>query len=186
MHRRGRRDDRSATVRSMEKAGGDVGELAAHARRSRSILLPLAALGEPIKLKLAYYSSDQTRSYIMADQAFRRRGQRRRAGRPNNRDLYRWRARQGLLASRRNSSVTGVADIAYVVLGPAAEPVPETTRSSSCPAFFAICGKPLGSTPGCSLRGIVRGYDDFFVVGAFATEPETIHTRVPDCIARRT
>ena len=25
----------------------------------------------------------------------------------------------------------------------------------------------------------MRGYDDLFVVGAFATEPETIHTRLP-------
>jgi hypothetical protein len=34
------------------------------------ILLPFAALGEPIKLKLAYYSSDQTRSYSMAIKMF--------------------------------------------------------------------------------------------------------------------
>src|SRR6266852_7795192 len=35
-----------------------------------SILLPAVALGEPIKLKLAYFSSDQARVYTVAIQPF--------------------------------------------------------------------------------------------------------------------
>src|ERR1700690_4223640 len=88
------------------------------------VLLPLAALGEPIKLKLAYYSSDQTRSYSMAIKAFV--------------DAVNADPQGGLTIETYTGGVLGKdspeqaqlvrdgkADMAYVVLGGAASQFPD-------------------------------------------------------------
>ncbi len=141
------------------------------------MLLPLAARGEPITLKLAYYSSDQTRSYSMAIKAFV--------------DAVNADAQGGLTIETYAGGVLGKdssqqaqlirdgkADMAYVVLGAAASQFPDH-EVMELPGIFRdmreatwVDGRILDS-------GIVGGYDDFFVVASLATEPEGIHTRVP-------
>ena len=73
----------------------------------------------------------------------------------------------------------GKADIGLCGARGDRQPVPGPRGHGAARAFFAICGKPPGSTAGFSNSGIVGGYDDFFVVVSLATEPEGIHTRVP-------
>jgi TRAP-type C4-dicarboxylate transport system substrate-binding protein len=141
------------------------------------ILLPLAALGEPIKLKLAYYSSDQTRSYSMAVKAFV--------------DAVNADAQGGLTievytggllgkdsAQQAQLVRDGKADMAYVVLGATASQFPDH-EVVELPGLFRDMREATRINSRILDSGIVGGYDDFFVVASLATEPEGIHTRVP-------
>ncbi len=147
------------------------------------ILLPFAAVGDPIKLKLAYYGSDQTRTYIFVIKPFV--------------DAVNGDEQGGIIIETYPGGAlgkdpgqqaqlvrTGVADIAYVVLGPVADQFGDHAVIELPGLFRDMREATLVDTRLFASR-ILQGYDDFFVVGAFATEPETIHTRVPDCITRR-
>ena len=138
------------------------------------VLLPLAARGEPIKLKLAYYSSDQTRSYNTAIKPFV--------------DAVNADEEGGLTIEAytggtlgKDSGVQaqmvqdGVADIAYVVLGTA----PSQFRDHAVmelPGLFRDMREATWVNTRL-IAGLLQGYDDFFVITSPATEPESIHTR---------
>jgi TRAP-type C4-dicarboxylate transport system substrate-binding protein len=141
------------------------------------VLLPLAARGEPIKLKLAYYSSDQTRSYNTAIRPFV--------------DAVNADEEGGLTIAAYTGGALGkesgqqaqlvrdgVADIAYVVLGTA----PNQFRDHAVmelPGLFRDMREATWVNTRLVAKGLLQGYDDFFVVASLATEPESIHTRVP-------
>jgi TRAP-type C4-dicarboxylate transport system substrate-binding protein len=141
------------------------------------LLPPLAALGAPIKLKLAYYSSDQTRSYNLAIKTFV--------------DAVNADERGGLTIETYAGGVlgkdsaqqaqlirAGTADLAYVVLGTAASQFPDH-EVMELPGLFHDMREATWVNGRILDSGIVGGYDDFFVVASLATEPEGIHTRVP-------
>jgi TRAP-type transport system periplasmic protein len=141
------------------------------------ILLPLAALGDPIKLKLAYFSSDQTRAYTLAIKPFI--------------DAVNADERGGLFieahpggalgkdpAQQAQLLRDGVADIAYVVLGAAADQFRDHAVME-LPDVFRDMPEATWVNTRMMASGILQGYDDFFVIASFATEPEGIHTRVP-------
>jgi TRAP-type C4-dicarboxylate transport system substrate-binding protein len=140
-------------------------------------LLPLAALAAPIKLKLAYFSSDQTRAYSLAIKPFV--------------DAVNADDDGGLLIEPFPSGALGkvptqqaqmlrdgVADIAYVALGAAANEFRDHAVME-LPGLFRDMPEATWVNSRLVASGILQGYEDFFVVASFATEPEGIHTRVP-------
>jgi TRAP-type C4-dicarboxylate transport system substrate-binding protein len=141
------------------------------------ILLPLAARSEPIRLKLAYYSSDQARSYTMAIKPFidavnaDEQGGLTIESYPNG-ALGKDSAQQSRLIQ------DGTADIAYVVLGTA----PSRFRDHAVmelPGLFRDMREATWVNSRLVASGLMLGYEDFFVIASLATEPEGIHTRVP-------
>ena len=140
-------------------------------------MLPLAALGAPIKLKLAYFTSDQTRAYTLAIKPFI--------------DAVNADEDGGLLieaypggalgkdpAQQAQMLRDGAADIAYVVLGAAANEFRDHAVME-LPGLFRDMPEATWVNTRLVASGILRGYEDFFVIASFATEPEGIHTRVP-------
>jgi TRAP-type C4-dicarboxylate transport system substrate-binding protein len=141
------------------------------------ILLPVAAVGEAIKLKLAYYGSDQTRSYISAIKPFVDAINGDEKG-----DIIIETYSGGALGMDPGQQVQlvrdGVADIAFFVLGPVADQFKDHAVIELPGLFRDIREATLVNTR-LVASGILQGYDDFFVVGTFATEPQSIHTRAP-------
>ena len=138
-------------------------------------LLPGVAAAEPITLKFAYFSSDQSTSYRLAVKPFvdavNARG-------GVNIETYiggslgKEQSQQALLV--RN----GIADIAFVSLGPTGNQFPDNSVME-LPGLFKDSREATLVLTRLIASGIMRGYDEFFVVGAFSTEPESIHTRPP-------
>ena len=141
------------------------------------ILLPTAAVGDPIKLKLAYYGSDQTRTYISTIKPFV--------------DAVNADEQGGIIIEAYPSGALGkdpgqqaqlvrdgIADIALVVLGSIADQFKDHAVIELPGLFRGIREATLVNTR-LFASGILQGYDDFFVIGTFATEPQSIHTRPP-------
>jgi TRAP-type C4-dicarboxylate transport system substrate-binding protein len=140
-------------------------------------LLPAASAAEPIKLKMAYFSSDRTTTYLAAIKPFV--------------DSVNAEA-TGLVQIDVSVSGTlgknpilqlqlvldGTADLAFVVPGytPARFPDNEVIE---LPGLFKNIREATLVYTGLIAANSLRGYDDLFVVGAFTAEPETIHTRLP-------
>jgi TRAP-type C4-dicarboxylate transport system substrate-binding protein len=139
------------------------------------VLAPVVAAADPIKLKLAYFTSDQSNIYKIAIKPFvdavnddTRGGVKIEiyAGGSLGRDQ----AQQAQLV--RN----GVADISFVTLGPTGDQFADESVMELPGLFDDLREATLVHTRVIASR-IVEGYDDFFVIGAFATEPQSIHMR---------
>ena len=140
-------------------------------------LLPCASVAEPIKLKLAYFSSDRSTTYRAAVlpflEAIKGEGQGLIEIEPHLSG-----ALGKEIPKQPNLVLDGTADIAYVVAGSCPHPS-RTTASSSCRASTGICVRKPWSSRQFVAANMLKGYEDFFVIGAFVTEPETIHSRTP-------
>ncbi|MGZ3409595.1 MAG: TRAP transporter substrate-binding protein DctP [Xanthobacteraceae bacterium] len=138
-----------------------------------AILLPTLATGEPTKLKLANFSSDRTVLYTDMIKPFV--------------DAVNAEAKDELQIDVYNSGVLGkspaqqaqlvldgVADIAFVIPG-ATDRFPDNTVVE-LPGLFQGLREASMVFTALAAAHALKGYDDFFVIGAFATEPESIHT----------
>jgi TRAP-type C4-dicarboxylate transport system substrate-binding protein len=140
-------------------------------------LLPFAAVAEPITLKLAYFSSDQTRVYNVVVKPFvaavneNARGGTTIVTFPGG-SLGKDQAQQPQLVR------SGVADIAFVALGVTGNQFPDHAVME-LPGLFNDLREATLVHSRIMASGIMEGYDDFFVIAAFATEPESIHARPP-------
>jgi TRAP-type C4-dicarboxylate transport system substrate-binding protein len=141
------------------------------------VLLPLAAFGQPIKLKLAYFTSDQTKAYNVTIKPFV--------------DAVNADEQGGIVieaypggalgkdpARQVQMIRDGIADIAFVVLGTVADQFSDHAVIE-LPGLFRDVREASGVNTRLVSSGIMTGYEDFFVVGSFASEPQSIHTRVP-------
>lgn len=138
-------------------------------------LLPAAAAAEPIKLKLAFFSSDRANVYLAAIKPFV--------------DAVNGEAK-GLIdievhfsgalgksqAEQAQLVLDGKADIAFVTPGLTPERFPDNTVVELPGLYRDMRGATLVYTR-LTAAGALRGYEDFFVVGAFTSEPQSIHTR---------
>jgi TRAP-type C4-dicarboxylate transport system substrate-binding protein len=142
-----------------------------------SILLPLAAFGEPIKLKLAYFTSDQTSAYVLAIKPFV--------------DAVNADEQGGVVietfpggalgkepAQQAQLLRDGAADISFVVLGATASQFRDHAVME-LPGLFRDMREAAWVNTRVMASGIMQGYDDFFVIASLATEPEGIHTHIP-------
>jgi len=141
------------------------------------VLAPLAAAAAPIELKLAYFTSDQASLYKIAIKPFV--------------DAVNDDARGGIeITTYAGGSLgkdqalqaqlvrDGVADIAFVALGPTGDAFADGSVMQLPGLFNDLREATLVHTRLMAVR-MVEGYDDFFVIGAFATEPQSIHMRAP-------
>jgi TRAP-type transport system periplasmic protein len=140
-------------------------------------LLPAAAIAGPVTLKLAYFSSDQTRVYNVLVKPFiaavneNAHGSIKIEAYPSG-SLGKDQAQQPQLVR------SGVADIAFVALGVTGNQFPDHAVME-LPGLFNDLREATLVHSRIMTSGIMEGYDDFFVIAAFATEPESIHTRPP-------
>ncbi len=142
-------------------------------------LFPLAfAVGaEPIKLKLAFYTSDRSNLYQAAIKPF--------VDAVNAEGT-------GLVEIKVHTSGTlgkgqvvqlqlvedGTADIAFVIPGQMSDRF-QDTEIVALPGLFRNMREATLVFTRLVAAGALKEYRDFFVIGAFAVEPESIHTRAP-------
>ena len=140
-------------------------------------LLPPASAADPIKLKMAYFSSDRTTTYLAAIAPFVDAVNAEAAGLLQI-DVSVSGALGKNPAQQLQLVLDGTADLAFVVPGYTPERFPDNDVIE-LPGLFKNIREATLTYTGLIAANALRGYDDLFVVGAFATEPETIHTRLP-------
>jgi TRAP-type C4-dicarboxylate transport system substrate-binding protein len=140
-------------------------------------LLPAAAAAEPIKLKLAFFSSDRVNLYFAAIKPFV--------------DAVNGEAK-GLIeievhfsgalgkaqAEQAELVVDGRADMAFVTPGLTADRFPDNAIIE-LPGLYRDMREATLVYTRLIAADALNGYEDFFVIGAFTTEPHSIHTRRP-------
>ncbi len=138
-------------------------------------LLPSAAAAEPIELKLAYITSDRSQFYLDAIKPF--------VDAVNSEanglikiEVYFSGALGGSLTQQPQLVLDGTADIAFIVPGQLPDRFPDNTVHE-LPGLFRDAREATLSYTGLVLADALRGYEDFFVIGAFSGAPEDIHSR---------
>jgi TRAP-type transport system periplasmic protein len=142
-----------------------------------AVLLPAAVFAEPIKLKMAYFSSDREPPYVAVLQPF---------AEAVNRDA------RGILEivpypggvlgrsypQQVQQVLDGVADLAWVNPNLTPERFPDN-EVLEFPGQFRDLREASLVFSRLVAAGRLRGYDDFFVVAAAANFDQILHTRPP-------
>jgi TRAP-type C4-dicarboxylate transport system substrate-binding protein len=142
-----------------------------------SVLTARVASAESIELSLAFFSSDQSATYLAAIKPFID------AVNSDGHDQVKIVLYSGGVLGRDISQqpevvLDGKADIAFVVPGYTPARFPDTSVVELPGLFNGTRDATLVYTRLIALNAL-KGYDDFVVVGAYVTEPETIHGRLP-------
>ena len=149
---------------------------------ARLVLLSFALLScgspataEPIKLKFAYFSSDRTTTYVAAVKPF--------VDAVNAEAAELAEIEVGFSgafgknpAQQLQLVSDGTVDIAFVVPGYTPERFPDN-MAIELPGMFRNIREATLVYTRLVAGNALRGYDDLVVIGAFATEPESIHAR---------
>lgn len=140
-------------------------------------LLSFSAVAEPIKLKLAYFSSDREQAYINAIKPF--------ADAVNadaegiiEIEVYTSGALGRNFAQQAQLILDGIADIAWVNPGLTPDLFPDNTVIEF-PGLFRDAREATLVYTRVVASGAMKGFEDFFVVAALGTEPLSIHVRQP-------
>ena len=144
------------------------------------IMLPSVAsvaTREPIKLKFAFFSSDNNHLYLAAVKPFVDAVNAEGKGRVEI-DVYTSGKLGSDLTKQSQLIRDGVADIAYVVLPYERAAFPDSPIIE-LPGLYRNGREATQVLTHLVAAGLMRGFKDFFVIGAFASEPENIHTRLP-------
>ena len=139
------------------------------------VLLPAAAAAEPIKLKLAFFSSDRTHLYRSGAKPFVDAVNAEGKGRVEV---------EVFLSGKLGGDVTkqsrllhdGTADIVYVVQPYEREAFPDSVVIE-LPGLYRDGREATLVFSQLVATGAMRGFNDYFVIGTFASEPESIHLR---------
>lgn len=139
------------------------------------VLLPIAAASEPIKLKLSFFTSDRSVAYQAAVKPFVD------AINHDGKDLLQIEVYpSGTLGKVQKELpklvLNGDADMAFIVPGQNPERFPDNT-AIELPGLFRDVREATLVHTRLAAAGALAGYEDFFVIGAYGTEPETIHSR---------
>lgn len=139
-------------------------------------LLPALVAAQPITLKLAYFSSDRTHLYLSGAKPFVDAVNR--EGRGRVKIVPYFSGRLGSLSEQSRMLRDGTADIGYVI--------PPYERSAfpdagviELPGLYKNAAEATRVFTRLIQSGAMRGFADFYVIGAFASEPETINSRPP-------
>lgn len=141
------------------------------------VLLPIVSFAQPIKLKLAFISSDRSTSYLAAVKPFVDAVNAEPEGLLKIEVFFNGTLGNDL-AQQPQLVLDGTADIAYVVPGLARNRFADNAIVEM-PGLF---GKMRESTTVFTQLVAAKellGYEDYFVIGAYVTEPETVHSKVP-------
>jgi TRAP-type C4-dicarboxylate transport system substrate-binding protein len=136
---------------------------------------PRVASCEPIRLKLSFFSSDRTVLYRAAVKPFVDAVNADAKGILQI-DVYFSGALGKDLSKQAQMVLDGVTDLAYVI--PAMTPERFADNAVvELPGLYRDTREASLVFSGLVAAQRLRGYDDFVVIGAYATEPETIHVR---------
>jgi TRAP-type C4-dicarboxylate transport system substrate-binding protein len=139
-------------------------------------LWPAFAAAEPIKLKLAFLLSDRTSAYVDMVKPFvdAVNGD---ARKEIQIDVY----SSGVLgkspAQQAQLVLDGTADIAFVI--PGVTTLFPDNAVVELPGLFHGLREASVVFSRLVAAEALRGYGDFYVIGTFATEPESLHARRP-------
>jgi len=134
------------------------------------------ARAEPVRLKLAYLFSDRTSLFIDLIKPFVDAVNREARGQLAI-DVYASGALGKAPAQQIRLVLDGTADIAFVVPGSTERFIDNAVIE--LPGLFQGLREASVVFARLMAANALRGYEQFHVVGAFATEPETIHMRSP-------
>lgn len=141
------------------------------------VLLPAASAAEPIKLKLAFFSSDSAVLYQGGVKPFVDAVNAAGAGIVQI-DVFFGGALGKVPAQQPQLVRDGVADIAFIVPGYSADQFPDNAVIG-LPGLFRDQQEASLAYTAMVKANALRGYDDFIVINAFTAEPHSIHTRRP-------
>ena len=142
-----------------------------------ALMLPLTAAAEPITLKLSFFSSDQTDAYRDGVKPFVD------AVNAEGKGLVTIKVHlNGALgkavAEQPSLVIDGVADIAWVVPGQTPYRFPDN-QALELPGLFNDVREGTLVYTRLIAANALRGYEKFFVIGAYASAPAIIHSRKP-------
>ena len=140
-----------------------------------ALLLPTAAVADPITLKLSFFTSDQSVAYRAAVKPFVDAINQDSSGLLHI-DVY----LSGTLGKIQNELpqlvLDGKADIAFII--PGQNPARfRDTAAIEMPGLFQDAREASLVYTRLISANVLPGYDDFFVIGAYGTDPESINSR---------
>src|ERR1700694_3116804 len=141
-----------------------------------SALVPVAGAAAPITLKFAYFSSDRSMSYRAGIKPFID------AVNADAKGLMEVVLHSGGVLGRERPTqpqlvLDGTADIAFVP-GNNPERFPDNALLA-LPGLFRDSREATLVFNKLIASNALKGYEDFVVIGAYVTEPATIHSRMP-------
>jgi TRAP-type C4-dicarboxylate transport system substrate-binding protein len=141
------------------------------------LIAPVAARAEPIQLKLAFFGSEQALTYLSGIKPFvdgvNAEGQG-----ILTIQVYSGGALGKAIADQPQLVIDGVADIAYVIPGQTPYRFPDNALLEQ-PGLFRDARDGTLAYTRLIAAGALRGYEDFFVIGAYTADPNLIHSREP-------
>lgn len=142
-----------------------------------SVVLISASAAEPVKLKLAFPSSDRSTSYLAAVRPFVDAVNTEARGLIEIETYF-----SGVLgkdpAEQPQLVLDGTADIAYVVTGLTRNRFADNAIVEM-PGLFTSMRESVAVFTRLVAANALQGFDDYTVIGAYVTEPETIHSKIP-------
>ena len=141
------------------------------------ILLPAMAAAEPTKLKLSFYTSDRSNIYQNSIKPFVEAVNHDGQGLIEI-EVYFGGTINKVQANEPQLVADGTADIALITIGRSPNMFPDSTVMTLPGIFRDQRQASLVFTRLIEL-GALKGYEDFFVVGAFVSDAESIHSRKP-------
>jgi TRAP-type C4-dicarboxylate transport system substrate-binding protein len=141
------------------------------------VLMPATASAEPVTLKLAFFSSDRSHPYRAAVKPFVDAVNAEGKGRVEI--VVSFSGSLGGDVTKQSQLVReGKADIAYVVVPYEAASFPDS-EVIELPGLFQDAREATLVFSHLVETGKMHEFDDFFVVGVSASQPESIHSRTP-------
>jgi TRAP-type C4-dicarboxylate transport system substrate-binding protein len=136
-----------------------------------------AAAAEPIRLKLAFFSSDRSAPFQTAIKPFLDAVNSEAKGLVEI-ELHPSGALASDIAREPQLVLDGGADLAFIVPGYTPDLFPDNAVIE-LPGLFRDIHEATHVFSRLVAENALRGYRDFVVIGAYATAPETIHGRLP-------
>jgi TRAP-type C4-dicarboxylate transport system substrate-binding protein len=141
-----------------------------------ALLLPAAAGAEPIKLTLSFFSSNRSMSYLAAIKPFVDAVNAEGKGLIDIEVSFSGALGKDI-AQQPQLVLDGTVDIAFVVPGYTLDKFPDNTIVE-LPGLFRDMREATLTYTDLIAHNALNGYQDFFVIGAYVPEAETIHGRV--------
>jgi len=139
-------------------------------------MVPLIANADPITLKLSFFTSDRSVAYLTAVKPFVD-AINEDAGGLLTIKVYLSGALGKVQSELPRQVLDGTADIAFIVPGQNPERFPDNVVE--LPGLFRDAREASLTYTRLVAANALAGYQDFFVIGAYTTAPETINSRKP-------
>ena len=142
-----------------------------------AVLLPFRAAAEPITLKLSFFTSDRSVAYLTAIKPFvdaiNNEG-----GKLLKIEVFTSGSLGKVQKELPQMVLDGAADIGFIIPGQNPERFTDNA-AIELPGLFRDAREATLTYTALVAADALAGYHDFFVIGAYATQPENIHSRKP-------